>query len=240
MKKTLALLVLILAVQSAQMQRAHAQEGAVEAVEAVVKVSKLTKLKNMIPKADPRFVAAMVVMYPLGWLTGEVAMPHAIKGLCWLEAKTVGKQKLMPKQQSCELYYGNPMLNSCQVSDNSVALMFPNPADKKTAIRFVGTFDQTKLTSVRQMIVVPDEKAQSFKALSVPVEVFYDAKGMVFEYKPDPRGFVMADAATEDDKAALDFYNEVGAVMRSAKSECKEGMYDQTMKQIMSQKPGKH
>lgn len=229
MKKTLlfSALFTILA-QTSTVSMAHANAG-----DVAVKASKLRFFKAFL---DWRFYA---VVGPGVWLWSGVGAPPASIGLCALEAKTVGRAKVLKDPGFCRLYYGDPMLNSCKVANNAVALMFPVDETGENAIRFVGSFDAAnRLTKVTQAFVKINLESpkKEFQVLSFPLTAEIDEKGLTKTVAITPSE-VTARGDKEDEDHMFKHFDEVASVMAMAFNECSDGKYDAMMKKIMSTQP---
>jgi hypothetical protein len=237
MKKTLIIAAIFsMLTQITVLQSAKADEILAEAP----KVSKILSLAKAW-KPDTHFVSALMVMGIAGPIIDRGVLPHLIKGLCALESKTIGKGSFF-LGRDCDLYYGDPKSNSCQVANDGVALMLPFGEKKGQIIRFVGIFRGQKLHSIVQSLGVLNRKKEFQPSPDLPVEVIIDEDGYAVEFRPTPGSknrLLKSQAMSEDEADTFLFYDQVAAVMRLAFTECRDGKYDAMMKDILKRHGGK-
>lgn len=262
MKNTwLAILLVSLVAQAAILSPAHAQVKAAEkaaekianfalrkkpkavaevvekAPEAVPTGLKAKMKKYFEEKYDLRFVRSLLLKDVGGlaivFSAYEGVWPHILKRLCAIESKTSGPRTIFVKPETCTLFYGDAKINSCQVANNGVSLLFPTDR-KGIAIRFVGEFKDGKLQSITQAYVrLKSDNSHDFELIGLPVQMFFNNADIAFDLRPYPGVSVLRpNVANRQQSDAFTFYEEVGAVLRLANTECSDGKYDKMLEDI--------
>ncbi len=235
MSRTLRLTVALSLIASTQL--------IVTSVSAQIKApAKLSFFKSVWPEKgiDLRFSTALgvsaVVGIPVGWIVGEALVPHAIKGICAMEDSLFERQTLLAKPETCNLYYGDPKVNSCLVSDNTVVIRVrKTPA---TFLKFMGVFDGLKLAEIQEHTTqIDDNKKESLIGLPTIVKMDLE-KGTVVNIQ---HGQSQTAVAPEDVAAQLsadeDFYNQMALLLRAAYVDCKDGMYEASVERLVQSNP---